>query len=220
MEMKLKKIDLNDWSRKDWFERFYSNIPCTYSMTVRIDVSKIFDAGVKLYPALIYCLTAAVNKHEEFRTSFNSRGELVVYEEIHPSYTVKTKENENFSVLWTRFERDFLEFERRCRKDIEEHAHKGLLEPKAGMPENVFSISMIPWIEFEGFNLNLPKGSGYLLPIFTFGKFKREGAVVSIPLAVQVHHAVCDAYHLAGFLEDLQAEIDSIPLKLASESKV
>lgn len=139
---------------------------------------------------------------------------------MHPSYTAKTKENEYFSVLWTHFHPDFVEFERRCRKDIEEHAHKGLLEPKAGMPENVFSISIIPWIEIEGFNLNLPKGSGYLLPIFTFGKFKREDAVVSIPLAVQVHHAVCDAYHLAGFLEDLQAEIDSIPFKLGLESKV
>lgn len=217
--MEFKKIDLDAWPRREWFERFHSAVPCTYSMTVRIDVSKILNAGVKLYPALIYCLAAVVNKHEEFRTAFNSAGELGIYKEMHPSYTVKTKENEYFSVLWTHFHQDFVEFDRRCRKDIEEYAAKGLLEPKRGAPENVFSISMIPWMDFEGFNLNLPKGADYLLPIFTIGRFKREDGVVTLPLAVQVHHAVCDAFHLSRFIEDLQAEIDSIPIRIDSAAR-
>jgi len=37
------------------------------------------------------------------------------------------------------------------------------------MPANVFNISSIAWISFTGFNLNLPKVTDYLLPIFTTG---------------------------------------------------
>ena len=49
--------------------------------------------------------------------------------------------------------------------------------------------------------------SKYLLPIFTMGKFVgREGRRL-LPLAVQVHHAACDGYHVGKFVERLQEKI-------------
>lgn len=182
-------------------------------MVVRIDATKIINAGIKLYPALLYSLCVVVNRREEFRTAFNSAGELGVYERMHPSYTVKAKDKEYFSVLWTEFTENYAEFERRIQEDCSAYAGMGKLNPKEGMPENVFSASMIPWIEFEGFNLNLPKAGDYLLPIFTFGKFGKEGARTTLPMSIQVHHAVCDAYHVYRFIDELQKEIDLIPEK-------
>lgn len=79
---------------------------------------------------------------------------------------------------------------------------------KPGMPENVFPVSMIPWATFEGFNLNLQKGYDYLLPIFTMGKFYEESGRRFLPLSVQVHHAVCDGFHLCRFLRELQELIE------------
>ena len=47
-----------------------------------------------------------------------------------------------------------------------------------------------------------------LLPIFTMGKyFERDGKRL-LPLAIQVHHAVCDGYHVGVFVEKLQGYID------------
>lgn len=57
-------------------------------------------------------------------------------------------------------------------------------------------MSMVPWASFEAFHLNLQKGYDYLPPIFTMGRFHEEGGKVLLPLAVQVHHAVCDGFHL------------------------
>ena len=57
---------------------------------------------------------------------------------------------------------------------------------------------------FEGFNLNLKKGYDYLLPIFTFGKYYEDGGKYYIPLSIQVHHAVCDGFHVCRFLDELQ----------------
>lgn len=65
---------------------------------------------------------------------------------------------------------------------------------------------MIPWTGFEGFNLNLSDFS-YLLPIFTIGKFYEENGKTCLPLAMQVHHAVCDGFHASRFLTDLQSQI-------------
>ena len=66
---------------------------------------------------------------------------------------------------------------------------------------------MVPWLSFTGFHLNRSGSGKYLLPIFTMGKFvEREGRRL-LPLAVQVHHAACDGYHVGKFVECLQEKI-------------
>ena len=71
-------------------------------------------------------------------------------------------------------------------------------------PENTFPVSMVPWASFEGFNLNLQNGYHYLPPIFTMGKFQEENGKTLLPLAIQVHHAVCDGFHLCRLVNELQ----------------
>lgn len=78
---------------------------------------------------------------------------------------------------------------------------------KPNPPENLFNVSMIPWTSFEGFNLNLQKGYEYLLPIFTIGRYREQEGRFVLPLAVQVHHAVCDGFHLSRFVQELQQQI-------------
>jgi len=67
---------------------------------------------------------------------------------------------------------------------------------------------MVPWVEFTGFNINVYDEGKFLLPIFTMGKyFERDGKRM-LPLAIQVHHAVCDGYHVGVFVEKLQKHIN------------
>ena len=67
---------------------------------------------------------------------------------------------------------------------------------------------MVPWVEFTGFNINVFDEGKFLLPIFTMGKFFERDGRRFLPLAIQVHHAVCDGYHLGVFVEKLQHYID------------
>ena len=80
--------------------------------------------------------------------------------------------------------------------------------PKEGTPANSFNISMVPWVEFTGFNINVFDEGKFLLPIFTMGKFFERDGKRLLPLAIQVHHAVCDGYHVGVFVEKLQSYID------------
>lgn len=60
--MKFEKIDLKTWKRREYFERYMSEIPCTYSLTVKLDITKIREKNLRLYPTMLYCITKVVNR--------------------------------------------------------------------------------------------------------------------------------------------------------------
>lgn len=107
-----KLIEKNTWKRKPYFNHYFGQIRCTYSITVNIDISVVMSFKnknrTKLYPLLIYVLTKAVNNHEEFRTAINDKGELGVWDTLLPCYTVFHEENETFSNIWTVWNDDLM----------------------------------------------------------------------------------------------------------------
>lgn len=203
--MNFEKIDLNLWKRKAYFEHYFSNVPCTYSMTVNLDISKI--QSLKLYPTMLYLIAAAVNRHEEFRMALDGEANVGVFDCVHPCYTVFHKESEMFSNLWTEFDEDYETFCDSYHQDIALYGNIEQPEAKPNTPQNTFPISMIPWTTFSGFNLNLQKGYDYLPPIFTMGKFFEDGGKTLLPLSIQVHHAVCDGFHLSRLINELQESL-------------
>lgn len=207
--MLFEKIDRDTWARKEYFEHYFSNVPCTYSMTVKLDITKIRERQIKLYPAMLYYLTTIVNRHSEFRTSFNENDELGIYSEMIPCYTVFHKHTETFSNLWTVYTSNIEEFLAEYENDILQYGNQKGMMAKPNVPSNNFSVSMIPWATFEGFNLNLQKGYDYLKPIFAMGRYYQKAGRTLIPLAIQVHHAVCDGFHVCRFIDELQELINS-----------
>lgn len=207
--MLFEKIDRDTWARKEYFEHYFSNVPCTYSMTVKLDITKIRERQIKLYPAMLYYLTTIVNRHSEFRTSFNENDELGIYSEMIPCYTVFHKHTETFSNLWTVYTSNIEEFLAEYENDILQYGNQKGMMAKPNVPSNNFSVSMMPWATFEGFNLNLQKGYDYLKPIFTMGRYYQKAGRTLIPLAIQVHHAVCDGFHVCRFIDELQELINS-----------
>ena len=52
--------------------------------------------------------------------------------------------------------------------------------------------------------------SWHILPIFTIGKYYEENGSLILPLAIQVHHALCDGFHLCRFVNELQYLINRL----------
>ncbi len=46
--MVFEKIDRSSWKRNEYFENYFTNIPCTYSMTVKLDITQIKKKRMKL----------------------------------------------------------------------------------------------------------------------------------------------------------------------------
>ena len=203
--MELVLIDIENWERKEFYKHFINEVVCTYSVTVNMDITSL--KGEKLYPAMIWLITKTVNEMPQFRTSLTKNG-LGIYDSMHPMYTVFNKENKNFSGIWSYFFFFFEEFLKNYTTDESKYSKSTRYAPKEGTPENSFNISMVPWLEFTSFNANVYDEGKFLLPIFTMGKyFEREGKRL-LPLAIQIHHAVCDGYHVGLFVEKLQNHIN------------
>ena len=208
--MKFTIIDKKNWARKEYFEHYFSNVPCTYSITTELDVTVVKNRNKKIYPTMLYCIASIVNKHSEFRTTFNKNGELGIYDKMSPCYTIFHKNTETFSNLWTEFSTDYDNFCSAYERDISEYGAIERIVAKPDVPGNVFTVSMIPWVTFSGFNLNLKLGYDYLLPIFTMGKYHEQNNKIMLPLSIQVHHSVCDGFHVSRFINELQELIFNI----------
>lgn len=206
--MTFTPIDRETWPRTEYFDHYFSQVPCTYSAVFQLDITRIRRQGQKLYPTMLYHIAGEVNRWEEFRTALNGAGQLGIYDRLHPCYTVFHPESETFSNLWTEYDPGYETFCAAYRRDMAQYSSHLGLEGKPGTPENTFPVSMLPWASFQGFNLNLQKGYDFLLPIFTMGKFQTENGRTLLPLAVQVHHGVCDGFHLCRFINGLQERLE------------
>ena len=202
-------IDLDTWPRRPYFEHYAHDVPCTYSICRDLDITNLRQRQLRLYPTMLYLLTEQVNRYVEFRTSMDEEGRLGIFDDMHPCYTVFHRETETFSNIWTEFHPDYQTFCARFAEDQQLYGHLEGFSPKPHTPENTFPVSMIPWTDFTGFHLHLDKGSRYFLPIFTMGRFTQSDGRCRMPLAMQVHHGVCDGYHAARFLNGLQERIDT-----------
>jgi len=209
--MNFNKIDIDNWNRKEIFNH-YLNQQTTFSITTEIDISVLYrnikQTGYKFYPALIFLVTSVINSNTAFRTGYNSEGDLGYWDKLDPLYTIFDSVSETFSGIWTTGKNDFKEFYDFYLSDVEKYQGSGKLFPKTPIPEYTFSISILPWTPFTGFNLNINNNSNYLLPIITAGKFISEGNSIYLPLSLQVHHSVCDGYHTGLFMNSIQELAD------------
>lgn len=213
--MNFKKIDMETWKRKEYYN-FYKDVnPCTYSATVNIDITsfkkllKIKDR--KFYASFIYLITKTVNNFDEFRTNVNSNGILGIYDYLNPSYTIFHKESETFSSLYTMYDNDYEKFYKSFETDIKEYGNIEGMFPKGNI-ENCINISALNNLDFTSFSLNIKNNFDYLLPIFTIGKFKEVNEDLLLPLSIQVHHSVIDGFHLSRFYKQLQNNVNNFTI--------
>lgn len=211
--MNFNLIDIEKWQRKDHYLHYMSQLRCTFSLTTNIDITglKTFikKANKRIYPVQIHMLATVVNQYQEFRMNYNANGVLGYWDELNPSYTVFNKSTETFSSIWTEYKKSFDEFYKSCIHDIDEYSQATCLMPKPNQAPNTFTISSLPWTSFTGFNINVFNDGNYLPPIFTLGKFIEQDGKVLMPVAIQVHHAVCDGFHIGKFINSLQQLADN-----------
>ncbi|MND89275.1 Chloramphenicol acetyltransferase [compost metagenome] len=212
-------VDLSRWARKEHFEVFQSFAQSTINQTVLVDITVLLkhikESGWKFYPTIIFLLSKIVNSHVEFRMAMKNN-ELVIWNEIHPSYTIFHNETETFSSLWSHYDGNIHHFLDVYSEDVARYGNNLSYWPKEESRENVFFVSAIPWVSFTSFNINVANMQNFFAPMFTIGKYYQQDGKVLLPLAVQVHHSVCDGFHVARLFNELQEMCDDI-LRLSEE---
>ncbi|MGH3705621.1 MAG: CatA-like O-acetyltransferase [Agromyces sp.] len=202
-------IDLDTWPRREAFVHYRDQVPCTYAITVEIDVTG-FAAALrtsprKTYIAQIWAIATVVNRYREFRMAVTDAGAAASWPIVHPAFTVFNPERETFAAVWAPYDPDFGRFHEHAAEQLATAASASTMFPQGALPPNVFDVSSLPWTSFTGFTLQIDGGTGHLLPIFTLGRYVERDGRTLLPVAVQIHHAAADGFHTARLLGDLEA---------------
>jgi chloramphenicol O-acetyltransferase type A len=74
--------------------------------------------------------------------------------------------------------------------------------------DDIIYHSTLPWLRFTSFTNAIDTGADSI-PRIVFGKRARDGARFTMPVAVEVHHAVVDGVDVARFIERFEAVLQA-----------
>ena len=120
----------------------------------------------------------------------DNEGNLCVWDNINPNYTIFHQDDKTFSDCWSEYEEDF--------------------KVKEQQPANFYCISSTPWTAFTGYGSRVANGEPAFFPIITMGKYEKNGNRIDMPVNITIAHAVADGYHIGLFFEYLQNEINAL----------
>lgn len=201
-------VDLGSWPRRQHFDFYLNTTPCTYAITVHIDVTRFVETlrctPWSAYVSQGWVLATVVNRYDEFRMTLLESRQPGIWPEVHPSFTVLNPAQDTFAVVAVPYDPDFAAFHERAAALMDTARGTTEMFPQGPLLPNVFDISSVPWAHFTGFQLNIRDGWDHFAPIFTIGKYARDAEKTVMPLAVQIHHAVADGFHVARMINEVQ----------------
>ena len=197
-----------DWKRKPYFDYFYYSIKTKYNITHHIDITtfitEIKNQNLRFYPSFLFVIMKIVNQNETFRMSFDSKGNLGMWNYVNPSYTIFHDDDKTFSDIWSEYKPTFQEFYKGIINDIEEYKNVKKIKAKENRPANFCPISAIPWLSFENFSQDTYNDSTLLYPIIRFGKYYNRESKILLPFLIFVNHAVADGYHTCKLINEIE----------------
>ena len=205
-----KRIDLDTWPSAAHYRRFTEDIPCSATLADDIDVTELRNAcrssGRSFHLSVLWLVSAAVNAHEEFRLTETDSPEdpfpvPAVWNVVHPVHNVFHPETETFTSTFTLFSPDPYEFEKRAKEDTERAERLDI--PAIPAPPNVFETSAVPWRHFTSVGAGTDAPS--LSPLVVWGGFREDRGRTYLPLSITISHAAAYGYHLARFLNEVEA---------------
>lgn len=210
--MNYRKIDINNYYRKDAFLRF-SNAKCSMSMTKKIDVKELYDiskkTNTKFYINFLYIVSKVLNSVEDYKMGYLwETNELICYDKINPKHYIFHDDTKTVTICYSEFYEDYNTFYNKTEEDISEakairdYNYDDLNHP------NCFDLSCMPWVNYDSFNIELPDGYLYFAPIINFGKYEKFENSLLMPISMRMNHAICDGYQVSNFFVLLEKYIN------------
>ena len=198
-------VDLTTWPRKTIFE-FYRDFEYPQiNICVDIDVTStaryLEVNNLSKFKTILWAISHIANSIEEFKYRIR-KGEVVLHERVHPSFTVLTPDN-LFAFCFAEYSDNISIFLERVEEGIRESQVNPSLEDEPGQDDLLF-VSCLPWIHFTSISHPIKLDADDSIPRISWGGFKEDKEKTVMPLAVQVHHGLADGYHLGIFFNHIQ----------------
>jgi chloramphenicol O-acetyltransferase type A len=199
-------LDTAGWSRRELFEFFIGYSNPYFNVCTSLDVTKVLALaherpGVKISLAIHYFALRVANEIESFRYRLKD-DKVFVYDVVNGGTTVLLP-NESFAYAYFSYQRDFEKFINDMGKAVDEvRTGSGPLKPT--VRDDVIYHTTLPWFSFTSFAHARTGGRGDSVPRIVFGKFTSQNECTTMPISVEVHHALMDGLHVGRYLTRLE----------------
>ncbi len=211
-------LDLTSWPRRAAFEHFRRLAHPYFNTCVRVDITALLQRlaaepmpGLTPWLAYHHAALGAANSVEAFR--YQLEGERVrVHPRIDGSSTV-LRSDRSFGFVTLAYRDSLAEFVATAAPALQA-ARQGSGAAGLGPPgpeDAVMHMTTTPWFAFSSFSHPRAAGGQDSVAKLAFGKFEREAHSerVSMPVALEVHHALMDGWHVGQFYQALQQRLDA-----------
>lgn len=206
--MNYQIIDRKNWKRNLHCEIFQNSLEPQYCITMELDITNFLKMvrkqGYSFTFSFIYAVCKCANEIEEFRYRFLGE-QVVLYDNIHTSFTYLDQESELFKFVSVPMEKEMRDYVKAAEEKV-----KSQREYFAAPPANdEFSFSPLPWISYTHISHTISGRPGNATPLFDWGKYFQRDGKVMMPFSVQVHHSFVDGIHVGKLAEKLQNYLDN-----------
>ena len=209
-------IDENEWPRKEHFHYYQEQIPCSHSMTVKIDVTECLLLAHKrknpFAALLMYAVCKTVNELECMKMMTGKDGSPGIWSVMNPVFTVFHSDDHTFSDLWMDYLENPLSFCKEYERVIRAFGERKGIKGRPGQPENFFCFSCTPWTAFEAYSCQAAGRVPPLFPIIDCGRYEKTVQGYLMPVSLTISHAAMDGYHMGLFFDRLQDNLNTITI--------
>jgi chloramphenicol O-acetyltransferase type A len=194
-------IDLERWSRFQHYQFFKDYELPFFSLCTSLDATALLATtrakGYSFFITYHYLSLKAANEVEEFRYRLRNDG-VIVHDRVDTGTTMLRPDN-TFSLAYFDFDDDFTTFRKNAEEEVARR-RSGEVELLGRIDrDDMIYHSVIPWTSFTGLT-HARVNRSESVPKVVFGRYREEGGRMMLPISVEGHHAVMDAFHMGRFL--------------------
>jgi chloramphenicol O-acetyltransferase type A len=207
---KKKKIEQETWGRRKQFELFSGFDFPHFSVTAPVDVTEfrnqVKKKGTSLFNAVLFAIMKTANNIPEFRTRFHGNN-VYEYDKVDPSFTVPIA-NDHFAFCEVIYDKDWEIFNKACQQAKAAGKLQTELTDNTSTEDHWIYLSCTPWLNFSA-SQHPVASSADCIPRIAWGQITNSGDTFSMPVNIQVHHALIDGIHAAKFYQQLEENLGS-----------
>mgnify|MGYP006300757231 CR=1 FL=1 len=207
----MKKIDMENWPRKQHFD-FFNNFDYPhFNITLDLDITRVYnyikENEISFFKTMVYFVTKTANNIKEFRYRVINNNQVVEFEEINPSFTIMSEENV-FSFCNSKYFPDKRRFFRSMEENIKRYKDNPAVSEEEDKIDSIY-LTSLPWISFNSITHPIDIKNVDSVPRIAWGKYKKEDSKVLLPFSIQVHHGLMDGYHVSKYVDYINGLINN-----------
>lgn len=195
-------LNLDTWNRRPQFDFFRTYDNPFFNVCVEMDVTPIKQwteaHDHSFFLASLYASQRAAHATEPFRYRLRDEG-VWVHDWMTAGATV-LRDDDTFGFGYFPQPSTFKAFQRTGTTIIADVKADHTLGDRDD-DDATIHYSVLPWIAFTSFSHARRWGTDDSIPKIVFGKFTDANDRLTMPVSVEVHHALMDGLHVSRYLD-------------------